>query len=122
MMLKARVIKGQGLGAKHLVPTLNLDQFSDVPNKFGVYACKVLIKGNAYRGVLHWGPKSNGLAGVNYLEVHVFDFSEDVYGEEIELEFCQFIREIKSFLDFDDLKAQIFLDIEMAKASFEKEN
>ena len=49
------------------------------------------------------------------VEVHLFDFVGDLYGEEMELEWLSFLREEKKFLNIEELKAQIAVDVEMAK-------
>ncbi|PIQ78785.1 hypothetical protein COV81_04305 [Candidatus Peregrinibacteria bacterium CG11_big_fil_rev_8_21_14_0_20_41_10] len=113
-MIKAIVEKGLGVGAKELVPTLNLSPLKEVCWPHGVYACRVEIADNWYNGVLHWGPKGNGEPGRNYLEVNVFDFAQDVYGMEVKLEFRGFIREVRKFENLLDLKAQIQQDIAAA--------
>ena len=49
------------------------------------------------------------------LEVHMFDFSGDVYGQYIQVEPIKFIRPEQKFDSFDQLKTQIFLDAEQAR-------
>ena len=49
------------------------------------------------------------------LEIHIFDFNKNIYGQRIEVEFYKKIREEKKFNDLNELKDQISKDIELAK-------
>ena len=85
----------------------------------GVYAVKVRLKsGEIFNGVANMGkrPTINGL--MQLLEVHLFDFSQNIYGQMVEVEFCHKIRNEIKFPSFDDLKVQIEKDVETAKAFF----
>lgn len=115
-MIRGVVVEGQKLGRELGFPTLNLDPLDSVCWPQGVYACLVWVLGVEYRGVLHWGVK--GGAGEPVLEVHVFDFAEDVYGQEVELEFKELIREVRQFTSLEELKEQIAADVVAAKAVF----
>lgn len=52
------------------------------------------------------------------LEVHIFDFSKEIYGKEVEIEFLFFIREEQKFAGVDALIAQIQQDVVTAKKRF----
>ena len=52
------------------------------------------------------------------LEVHIFDFDEDIYGDLITVEFCNKIREEREFHDLEALKTQIHQDLEVARDWF----
>ena len=80
---------------------------------------KVRLKsGEIFNGVANMGkrPTINGL--MQLLEVHLFDFSQNIYGQMVEVEFCHKIRNEIKFPSFDDLKVQIEKDVETAKAFF----
>jgi riboflavin kinase/FMN adenylyltransferase len=82
----------------------------------GVFAVKVLIQDSTYYGVANIGnrPTVNGTR--SQLEVHIFDFHEDLYGTLIEVAVLKKIRSEKRFDNFDALKEQIAKDAEAAKA------
>ena len=85
----------------------------------GVYAVKVRLKsGEIFNGVANMGrrPTINGL--MQLLEVHLFDFSQNIYGQIVEVEFCHKIRNEIKFPSFDALKTQIERDINTAKGFF----
>jgi len=113
------VIRGKALGRTIGFPTLNLVDYSFKDNQvpaYGVYTCQVKIVGEMFKGVLHFGPKGalqeNGEV---FLEVHVFDFAQEIYGATVEVFFGAFLREVKKFSSLDELKLQIACDVGMAK-------
>ena len=89
----AKVIYGKDRGKKILgYPTANLDKTDlDIPH--GVYAVEVNVKGKKYSGVMHFGIKEVFNEGAS-LEVLIKDFSEDIYGQNIEVKVINRIREI----------------------------
>ncbi|HBO38786.1 MAG TPA: bifunctional riboflavin kinase/FAD synthetase, partial [Pasteurellaceae bacterium] len=85
----------------------------------GVYAVKVRLKsGELFSGVANIGqrPTVNGVKQL--LEVHIFDFNQQIYGENIEVEFCRKIRDEIKFLSVDVLKEQIGKDVQTARNYF----
>lgn len=116
--LIGKVVTGAGLGATIGFPTANLDvEEMQVPPD-GVYAVRVsqgLVNCN---GVVNIGvrPTVDSLATKRIVEVHLLDYSENLVGEELALEFIQFLRGEVKFPNLDALKAQIFKDCEQAKA------
>lgn len=114
-----RVIHGNKLGRTIGFPTANIRLHRQVNPVKGVYAVKVRLKsGEIFNGVANMGkrPTINGV--MQLLEVHLFDFAQNIYGELVEVEFCHKIRNEIKFPSFDDLKAQIERDVETAKAFF----
>jgi len=55
--------------------------------------------------------------GFMWFQVHLFDFSEDIYGEQLTVKFGRFLRREKKFESVDALKKQIYRDIEEAHSS-----
>ena len=103
--IKGTVIKGLGNGKKLSFPTLNIDPLDEyVEPKYGVYAVKVKLKGNEYLGMANIGfhPSISELDKA-LLEVHLFDFNEDVYGEKVTCTFLSYIREERKFPSLKDL-------------------
>lgn len=120
--LEGIVEKGKGIGTKSLFPTLNLkiDQVQIIPSH-GVYLTKVQIKGKTYNSLTNIGvrPTIDDKMSMT-VETHVLDFSCDVYGQRVELEFLDKIREEKKFNSFEELKHQIEKDIEKSKELFKQ--
>ncbi|QPB42021.1 bifunctional riboflavin kinase/FAD synthetase [Rodentibacter haemolyticus] len=116
-----RVIHGNKLGRTIGFPTANIRLHRQVNPVKGVYAVKVWLKsGEFFNGVANIGKRPTINGTIQLLEVYLFDFSRDIYGEHIEVEFCHKIRNEIKFPSFDDLKAQIECDVEIAKAFFSK--
>jgi riboflavin kinase/FMN adenylyltransferase len=124
--LSGSVIKGEQLGRKIGFPTANIDTFD--PNKLvpgdGVYAVIVETDGKRYKGMMNIGvrPTVNHNADHRSIEVHIFDFNEDIYDRSITLFFVGKIREEQKFQGIDQLKAQLMLDQNSALAILSKED
>lgn len=112
--LHGTVVEGQKLGRKIQFPTANI-QASD-PDKiipgYGVYAVEITVKNQTFQGMLNIGsrPTVNNNADNRSIEVHIFDFESDIYGEPIELVFFKKLREEQKFLSIDALKDQLVKD------------
>ena len=109
--LSGKVMRGRGLAKKIKSPTLN---FSN-PNillgqKQGVYACFLKIHKKIYQGVLYYGPKLILKEKENILEIFVFDFNKEIYGETVFFQLAGFIRKPKNFPDFNSFKKQLKQD------------
>lgn len=85
----------------------------------GVYAALTFVDGNAYPGILNIGlrPTIEKSAGLT-VEVHLFDFNQDIYGKEIRTELYAFLRNEQKFSGLDGLKAQLEKDKAQARAFF----
>jgi riboflavin kinase/FMN adenylyltransferase len=112
------VVKGAQRGRMIGVPTANIALRDYLRPKFGVYAVRARRVGEAawVRGVANIGvrPTVDGVSET--LEAHVFDFDQDIYGQEWEFALTRFIRAERKFDGLDALKAQIMRDIDAAKA------
>ena len=116
-----RVIHGNKLGRTIGFPTANVRLHRQVNPVKGVYAVKVRLKsGEIFNGVANMGKRPTINGTIQLLEVHLFDFSENIYGQMVEVEFCQKIRDEIKFPSFEALKAQIEQDVKTAKAFFAK--
>lgn len=114
-----RVVQGNKLGRTIGFPTANIRLQRQVNPVKGVYAVKVkLPNGAEYKGVANIGrrPTINGVKQL--LEVHLFDFKQDIYGQPLQVELCDKIRDEVKFPSFDSLKEQIAKDVEVAKDYF----
>ena len=116
-----RVIHGNKLGRTIGFPTANVRLHRQVNPVKGVYAVKVRLKsGEIFDGVANMGKRPTINGTIQLLEVHLFDFSENIYGQMVEVEFCHKIRDEIKFPSFEALKAQIEQDVKTAKAFFAK--
>jgi len=109
----AKVIKGQGLGAKKLFPTLNVEIQKYIIPKNGVYATKILINGKLHKSITFIGIRQS-TDGCFSCETYVMD-KEISQVDEVEIFFVAFIRENKKFDSLEELKEQIQKDIKVAK-------
>ncbi len=115
--IDGKVQKGRQLGKKIGFPTANIDIKDYVLAKPGVYAVKAKkIKSSKYiKGIANLGyrPTFNGKKIL--LEVHLFNFSGNLYNKYLRVEFLKFIRAEKKFRNVDQLKKQIKIDLITAK-------
>ncbi|MFA5327338.1 MAG: bifunctional riboflavin kinase/FAD synthetase [Prolixibacteraceae bacterium] len=121
--LHGTVVEGQKLGRKIQFPTANIEA-SD-PDKiipgYGVYAVNVNIRNQTYYGMLNIGnrPTVNHNADHRSIEVNIFDFDTEIYGESIELIFHHKLREEQKFESLDALKDQLAKDKKATIAYFQ---
>ena len=110
-----KVVYGQQLGRTLGVPTANLWLPKNKLPVSGVYIVKIEHEGHLYGGIANMGIRPT-VGGQNpVLEVHIFDFSKNLYGQKINVEFLKKIRDEKKFDGLEELKDQIFEDIAFAK-------
>ena len=112
-----KVLKGRQLGKKIGFPTANIDIKDYITAKPGVYAVKVK-KLNSTKFI-------NGIANLGYrptfnlkkilLEVHLFNFSGNLYNKYLTVNFLKFIRKEKKFKSIGQLQKQIKIDLLKAK-------
>lgn len=109
-----RVVGGQRLGRTINYPTANVEV--EEPAKLipldGVYACRVSVLGRSYNGMLNIGyrPTVSKQKDFRTIEVHILDFNEDIYSEEIIVEFVERVRNEQKFSSIDELKKQLAVD------------
>ncbi len=110
------VMQGDGLGRKLGFPTANLAAHNEQFPPDGVYAVRVHSEGVTIPGVANIGSRPTvKTAGERLLEVHLFDFAGDLYGQDIEAEFLRFLRPEKHFPSVDALREQIARDVAEAR-------
>jgi riboflavin kinase/FMN adenylyltransferase len=112
------VIHGRHLGTKLGFPTANLALEAEQLPPLGVYAVRALVQDRLLRGVANLGhrPTVDGNSTERHLEVHLFEFTGELYGETVEVRFVQRLREELRFESLDELKAQIARDSARALA------
>ncbi len=111
------VKKGRQIGKKIGFPTCNIDIQNYVLAKPGVYAVKVLRENNTkyIKGIANLGYRPTFNQNKILLEVHLFNFSGNLYNKLLSVEFLKFIRKEKKFRNVNQLKAQIKRDLNIAK-------
>lgn len=118
--LSGIVVKGEQLGRELGFPTANLEidnKYKIIPAK-GVYAVKVNHYGKHYHGMMNIGTRPS-IHSENHrisVEVHVFDFSDEIYGQVLEISFIERIRDEKKF----DSKVHLIDEIKKDKVRAEK--
>jgi riboflavin kinase/FMN adenylyltransferase len=118
--IAGQVIPGDQLGHKLGFPTANLDTTGLLLPSNGVYTAHAMVGGQTYRAVLNIGirPTVSQPTPVPRMEVHLLDFSNDLYGQEMEITFATKLRDEQRFSSLDELKSQIASDIAEAKRRF----
>ena len=110
--LTGKVIKGDGLGKRIMYPTANIfikEKYKIIP-KDGVYLIKTFIKNKLYNGMMNIGHRPTIGANEKSLEVHLFNFNKDIYGEQISVDIISKIRDEKKFSSIEALKDQLVKD------------
>ncbi|WP_099463935.1 riboflavin biosynthesis protein RibF [Parabacteroides provencensis] len=123
--IKGHIVSGYKVGRTLGFPTANIE--SDEPFKvlpgIGVYAVYVYLKGFRYEGMLYIGSRPTLNNGTNItLEVNIFDFSGDIYNDEIIVSFIRFVRGDEKFESLEALKEQLEVDRVTVKQLLMDEN
>ncbi len=114
--ISGRVIKGDKLGRVLGFPTANVDvdsHFKLIPAE-GIYTVMVHHGSSNYGGMLYIGNRPTVGGTQRSIEVNIFDFDRDIYGENITIKLLQSIRKDAHFDDLEALKKQLILDKESA--------
>jgi riboflavin kinase/FMN adenylyltransferase len=116
------VVRGDGLGRGLGFPTANLSAHNEQFPPNGVYAVEAQLGGRALQGVVNIGvrPTIQSATGERVLELHLLDFDEDIYGEDIEVFFRKFLRAEQKFSGLEELKNQIERDVVAARTISEQ--
>ena len=113
--MQGKIIKGNQKARLINFPTANMKPSNHILPKKGVYCVNIKFMGNSYKGVANFGERPT-VKGVNLLlETHLFEFTKNIYGKELTVEFLTFIRPEKKFKDFKSLTNQIKKDVIKAK-------
>ncbi|MGA3169991.1 MAG: bifunctional riboflavin kinase/FAD synthetase [Chthoniobacteraceae bacterium] len=111
------VVRGDGLGHRLGFPTANLSAHNEQFPPNGVYAATALWRGRPLKGVANLGvrPTVASVTGERLLELHIFDFDQQIYGEDIEITFHRHLRPEQKFPTLEALKSQIASDVADAR-------
>ena len=119
--LRRPVVDGQHLGRTLGFPTINQTFESGTPILAkGVYATKTKIGRRYYLSITNVGTRPTVDGNTLCAETNIFDYSGDLYGKTLTVEFLEFIRPEVKFSSLDELKAQVERDIRSVKESNKK--
>ena len=111
-MITGKVVKGDGLGKKINYPTANIfieETYKIIP-KDGVYLVETIIEDKLFNGMMNIGHRPTIGTNVKSIEVHLFNFNEDIYGKVISIKMISKIRDEKKFSSIEALKEQLVKD------------
>jgi len=123
--LCGKVIHGQKLGKELGYPTANI--LLDNPLKLlppeGIYAVHVHVNNRRYGGMLYIGkrPTVSAIQKNLSIEVHLFDFNEEIYGSTIELDLLSYVREDEEMPDLEKLQRAIANDEKLVRKVLERQ-
>lgn len=114
-----RVAHGDKIGRTLGFPTANIHLHRKVSPVQGIYAVEVFgLKGEPLQGVASVGTRPTVGGTTTLLEIFIFDFADEIYGQYLNIDFLHKIRDEERFDSLDELKAWILNDIEKTKAWF----
>jgi len=111
--ISGKVIKGKDKGKQLGYPTANIKLPKSHQIESGVYAVKVEVGDKILNGAAFIRPQSRPQSQI--LEVHLFDFSGNLYGKELKVDFFKKLREARKFKNDKQLMAQIGKDCKLAR-------
>ncbi len=113
--ISGKVLEGDKIGRQLGTPTANIEIRGLMTPPAGVYAVQASFGGAIFPAVANLGTRPTVDKGDELrLEVHLLDTNQDLYGQELEICFVDFLRAEQRFASLDELKAQIARDIEAA--------
>ena len=116
--LTGKVVRGRQLGRTIGYPTANIavnDIHKLVPGQ-GIYAVRARVQDQVYGGMLSIGTNPTVGGTEQTVEVYLFDFSQDIYDQDVTIYFIDYIREERKFPNLEALKEQLHQDQESALA------
>jgi riboflavin kinase/FMN adenylyltransferase len=126
--IRGKVVRGAGRGRTIGVPTINLESVDSrklLPPD-GVYAVTVTVGkreagiGKRYGGMMNQGPRPTFGEQARALEVHLFDFDGELYGETVSVEWVRRLRDVQAFPSREALVAQLERDRSAARATLNR--
>jgi riboflavin kinase/FMN adenylyltransferase len=105
--------RGRTLG----FPTANLTEFANLVPGNGVYAATTTVDGNQFVAAVNVGPNPTFGESAKKVEAHLLDFSGDLYGKTLELDFVKRIRDVCRFASVEELLARLRLDVDAARTA-----
>ena len=111
------VSKGDQLGRTIGFPTANLElsNSSKLLPAMGVFAVRIELNGKSYKGMCNIGLRPTVEGSSNRIEVHIFDFNQDIYGQSLRIDFLHRMRSEQKFGNLNELKNQLLIDSKEAR-------
>ena len=120
-ILSGEVTGGKRIGRTIGVPTANLVLPEEVAvPRYGVYACKACFEGREYLAVTNVGTRPTVAGSYVTVEPWILDYSGDLYGKQLRLEFHSFLRPERKFDSLEDLRREIQKNAEQTRDFFRK--
>jgi riboflavin kinase / FMN adenylyltransferase len=111
------VIHGDKRGRELGFPTANLSLDASCGLRHGIYAVRVNVGGSRFDGVASFGRRPMFDTGAVLLEIFLFDFAGDLYGQRIDVAFIAWLRQEEAFASVDELVRQMQEDVRGARAA-----
>src|SRR5262249_14268498 len=118
--VSGEVIHGEKRGRELGFPTANLRLAPSCGLKHGIYAVRASIAGKRHDGVASFGRRPMFDDGAPLLEVFLFDFEADLYGQSIDVAFIGWIRHEQKFESIEALKRQMAADVDQARDALQR--
>ena len=118
--LRGLVVRGDHRGRTLGFPTANLEvrgggEGGKLIPPPGIYAVRGTVRSGTFDGALHIGPRPTFRGSPPTIEVHLLGFDEDIYGEEVRMDFVKYLREVRPFNTSEALVQQMKEDVEQAR-------
>jgi riboflavin kinase/FMN adenylyltransferase len=113
-MINGDIVRGDGRGRMLGYPTANIVLDPGVEPREGIYAVRLTLSGRRLAGAAYIGTRPTFSTGTRFLEVFIFDFDGEIYGEAMDVHFLAFLRGDEKFPTPEALMAQMRLDCDKA--------
>ena len=113
--LHGHVVEGARRGRTIGFPTANLSRIETLIPADGVYAGTAWAQGTMHRAAINVGPNPTFGEDAHKVEVHLLDFSGELYGRSLEVDLFRRIRDTRRFSGPEELIRQLALDIEQVR-------
>ena len=117
--ISGKVAHGEKLGRTIGFPTANISIHRKLSPVLGVYSVLIQLNSKTYNGVCNVGKRPTLGGSKTLLEVFIFDFNKEIYGEYVTIIFKQKCREEEKFESFEALQKQIKKDVEKSRLFFQ---
>lgn len=113
--IQGTVVPGERRGASIGFPTANLDRVSTLCPAPGVYAGRTFINQSTWDTAIHIGTNPTFQEDEQKIECHLLDFSESLYGQSLEIEFLERLRDVVPFNSVRELQDQLHRDVKRTR-------
>lgn len=118
-IIKGKILKGRGLATRLGFPTINISYDGELS---GVFAGNFVMEGEIFASAIHLGARPTIGDMQRICEVYVLGDFEKKLSDDFEVQLIKKVRDVQKFANLEELKTQVFKDIEIIKAIHEKYN